>query len=336
MAPEGCATPEWLHPLSDAELLPRLQLWTLRELRELAGVGEDRGATYAYDTVVENQRGMFLFGYAMFLAHQRWRAFDPPAFQVVRNDLELPVPLAHGAHEITQIPLPDLGWEWEWPEWRVLMAGEVDEHGWCYLAVRFQSKHWSGRYRLGRFVRRRIWTRLRVRHGLGCDTRNLSAVLRVSSARKRDRWLGLVTRVRRKHVATHGAIAMSDNDDASEVASLASSQMSILLLSPQPLSPLPETLPPLLFPELVAHLQLLPLDRMRTQVLVQQLASIDDSRLAAVSQVPALQELLGTYTYDLLRNTLPPLLQDATRHLANRALVEELLENVLLLTSPDA
>ncbi|ODQ80069.1 hypothetical protein BABINDRAFT_28536, partial [Babjeviella inositovora NRRL Y-12698] len=114
-----------------------------------------------YDFVVENQRGMTLFGIPMFSKHSLLEPLDPPSYQSVNTNNDV----LQGYHRaiLELYPLPDLLWDWAWDSWCILMNNDVDDQGWIYLRFFFQSSLWHGKSKLGNFVRRRIWVRLRVK-----------------------------------------------------------------------------------------------------------------------------------------------------------------------------
>ncbi|RKP25254.1 hypothetical protein SYNPS1DRAFT_29009 [Syncephalis pseudoplumigaleata] len=94
---------------------------------------------YEFESVYENQRGMFVFGVPKFSA----KIYVSP--------------------NLNSYQLPDPNWEWAHPEWTVDMSYDVDEEGWEY-AFHFYNSYWHGAYDAMRsFVRRRRWVRLRRR-----------------------------------------------------------------------------------------------------------------------------------------------------------------------------
>ncbi|ANZ73554.1 BA75_00586T0 [Komagataella pastoris] len=106
-----------------------------------------------YDMVIENQRGISLFGIPLYGGNSLVHPLDPPNYETESgkpvNDFEL-------------FPLPDLSWRWTWDKWRVLMIGDLDEQGWSYAYTRFRSHRWRGIYRVNNFIRRRLWIRERI------------------------------------------------------------------------------------------------------------------------------------------------------------------------------
>lgn len=111
-----------------------------------------------FDFLVENQRGMKFFGIPLFSNRSLIPMVDPSTYQLLKGN---GVTLSY--NNMKNYPLPDLGWEWSWDEWYVLMANDVDDQGWIYSSIIFNSNHWKGKYRFGNFVRRRVWMRMRNR-----------------------------------------------------------------------------------------------------------------------------------------------------------------------------
>jgi hypothetical protein len=59
--------------------------------------------------------------------------------------------------------VPDPSWEWAWPEWRINLDQHMDEDGWEYSFM-FKGKFsWHKPKWWNSFVRRRAWTRKRVK-----------------------------------------------------------------------------------------------------------------------------------------------------------------------------
>lgn len=111
------------------------------------------------ELIIENQRGLKLFGIPLFSSNILFPLVDPPPFQRLDG---LRVSLALNA--IANYPLPDLGWQWGWDQWYVLMLADVDEQGWVYLLMFLWLGHrWHGKYYFADFVRRRLWVRMRQR-----------------------------------------------------------------------------------------------------------------------------------------------------------------------------
>lgn len=104
------------------------------------------------DTVIENERGWFFFGYPYF-SNNSLLPWDPS-----RWSSDTGTPISGGPREIA---VPDDTWVWIWHTWYTDMCGDVDDQGWRY-AWRFGSSTWHGSHTWFRsFVRRRIWRRLR-------------------------------------------------------------------------------------------------------------------------------------------------------------------------------
>ncbi|KAJ4306082.1 hypothetical protein N0V88_000878 [Collariella sp. IMI 366227] len=59
--------------------------------------------------------------------------------------------------------VPDPSWEWAWPEWRINHDDNVDEDGWQYSFAFYRKFSWHRARWWNSFVRRRAWTRMRVR-----------------------------------------------------------------------------------------------------------------------------------------------------------------------------
>lgn len=117
---------------------------------------EDDTIDIAFDVIIENQRGLKLFGIPLFSRKSLIPFLDPPLFQRLDG---LKVSLSLG--KIENYPLPDFGWQWSWHQWYVLMLNDVDELGWVYLLIFLRLRlRWHGKYYFGDFVRRRLWVRM--------------------------------------------------------------------------------------------------------------------------------------------------------------------------------
>lgn len=115
---------------------------------------------YAFQFIVENQRGMKFFGIPCFNKKSLIPLIDPPQYTRVDGSR-----VTVSEDRIENYPLPDLGWRWGWDLWYVSMLNDVDEQGWLYLSIIFRKGlHWHGKYSIGNFIRRRLWVRLRIRH----------------------------------------------------------------------------------------------------------------------------------------------------------------------------
>lgn len=111
---------------------------------------------YKFEALIENQRGLRMFGVPLFSGKSLLPLLDPPRY--LRLDGKR-VKLAYDS--IDNFVLPDFDWAWTWSLWYVVMMCDVDESGWAYLS--FWGKRWHGHFRFGDSVRRRVWVRLRQR-----------------------------------------------------------------------------------------------------------------------------------------------------------------------------
>lgn len=133
-----------------------------------AGTADGEEDDQVMDMQVENQRGLFLFGSAIFSA-QGLLPHDPKPFTRLDGSAV--------GFNIQDYEPPDDSWVWLWPGWHVKMSADVDSQGWSY-AWRFHSKHWHGKHRaLRSFVRRRIWQRLRVKTAVPAGVTGQSQLL---------------------------------------------------------------------------------------------------------------------------------------------------------------
>jgi hypothetical protein len=110
------------------------------------------------DILYENQRGGFLCGLALFsskalggLDHAPWT-----------NSAHKP-----SATDITNAQVPDPSWEWTWKDWHINHQEDVDEDGWEYSFAFGKKISWHGPQWWNSFVRRRAWTRKRVKKHSG-------------------------------------------------------------------------------------------------------------------------------------------------------------------------
>ncbi|KAK6203643.1 sporulation-specific protein 73 [Scheffersomyces amazonensis] len=113
-----------------------------------------------FDFIIENQRGMKLFGIPLFSKDSLIPIIDPSNYQRLDGkDLILT------NNRLDNYCLPDLDWVWCWENWYVLMYNDVDDQGWLYSNIFFSNslsdKRWKGKYYFGNFIRRRIWVKLR-------------------------------------------------------------------------------------------------------------------------------------------------------------------------------
>lgn len=117
-----------------------------------------REIEYAFEIIVEHQRGMKLFGIPLFSGKLLLPILDPPEFLRLGGSKVI---LPHGSKD--NYPLPGLDWKWAWERWYILMLNDVDECGWLYLLFWRIGSCWHGKYYFGDFVRKRLWVRLRKR-----------------------------------------------------------------------------------------------------------------------------------------------------------------------------
>lgn len=108
----------------------------------------------AIDVLYENQRGGFLCGIPLF-SPKALGQLDPPAW----------TNFAHKSSptNIYTAQVPDPSWVWAWPEWHINRDVGVDEEGWEYSFMFTKTFSWHKPKWYNSFVRRRAWTRKRVR-----------------------------------------------------------------------------------------------------------------------------------------------------------------------------
>ncbi|KAI0472887.1 hypothetical protein GGR56DRAFT_587581 [Xylariaceae sp. FL0804] len=114
----------------------------------------------AIDVLYENQRGGFLCGIPLFSCAALGN-LDPPAW----------TNFAHNASptDIHNAQVPDPSWEWVWPEWRINRDEciDADPDGWEYSFMFSKKFSWHRPKWYNSFVRRRAWTRRRIKKGFG-------------------------------------------------------------------------------------------------------------------------------------------------------------------------
>lgn len=110
----------------------------------------------AIEILYQNERGAFLCGIPLFSA-QALGNLDPPAWT---NAAHKPSPT-----DIHTAQVPDPSWEWAWSEWRINhdADAEEDDDGWEYSFMFARQFSWHGPTWWSSFVRRRAWTRKRVK-----------------------------------------------------------------------------------------------------------------------------------------------------------------------------
>ncbi|KAL1898431.1 hypothetical protein Cpir12675_001898 [Ceratocystis pirilliformis] len=115
---------------------------------------------WVIDVLYENQRGLFLCGMPLFSAEALGN-LDPAPWTNAFHKPSLTDP-----HEAQ---LPDPSWQWAWSEWRINHDSltDCDEDGWEYSFMFSNKFSWHGRTWYSSFVRRRAWTRKRIRKHTG-------------------------------------------------------------------------------------------------------------------------------------------------------------------------
>lgn len=125
---------------------------------KLSQITQNASFEYKLELVIENQRGLKMFGIPVFSDKSLVPLLDPSNFQAIDGkNLRL---INNNLHNL---PLPGLNWQWDWDTWYILMLNDVDDQGWIYSKWLFRSHHWKGKYYFGNFIRRRVWIRLRKR-----------------------------------------------------------------------------------------------------------------------------------------------------------------------------
>ncbi|KLU88477.1 hypothetical protein MAPG_07463 [Magnaporthiopsis poae ATCC 64411] len=120
------------------------------------GAGSSQEVESAIDILYENERGALCCGYPLF-ASRALGNLDPPAWTNVAHK---PSPT-----DIRTAQVPDPSWDWAWPEWRINHdeQGCTDKDGWEYSFAFHNKFSWHGPKWWNSFVRRRAWTRRRVK-----------------------------------------------------------------------------------------------------------------------------------------------------------------------------
>lgn len=80
---------------------------------------------------------------------------DPPHWT---NSVHKPSPTS-----IDTAQVPDPSWTWIWPEWHINKDVDVDDNGWEYSFMFAKTFSWHPARWYNSFVRRRAWTRKRVK-----------------------------------------------------------------------------------------------------------------------------------------------------------------------------
>lgn len=106
------------------------------------------------DILFENERGGFLCGIPLFSAKALGN-LDPAAWTTRFGKASATNP--------SNAQVPDPSWRWAWKDWSINKEDDVDEDGWQYSFAFSKKFSWhSGRW-WNSFVRRRAWTRKRVK-----------------------------------------------------------------------------------------------------------------------------------------------------------------------------
>lgn len=112
------------------------------------------GVESVIDILYENQRGGFLCGIPLFSS----RALGGLDHAPWTNSAHKP-----SATDITNAQVPDPSWEWAWKEWHVNHQEGLDDDGWEYSFAFGKKISWHGPQWWNSYVRRRAWTRKRVK-----------------------------------------------------------------------------------------------------------------------------------------------------------------------------
>lgn len=112
----------------------------------------------AIDILYENERGGFLCGMPLFSSRALGNLDPSPWTNIAQKT---------SATNITNAQVPDPSWEWAWKEWHINHTDEVDEEGWEYSFMFSKKYSWHKKTWWNSFVRRRAWTRKRVKKDTG-------------------------------------------------------------------------------------------------------------------------------------------------------------------------
>lgn len=108
----------------------------------------------AIDILYENERGGMFCGIPLF-SPKALGQLDPPNWT---NFAHKPSPTS-----IHTAQVPDPSWVWSWPEWHINKDEGVDDNGWEYSFMFAKVFSWHLPRWYNSCVRRRAWTRQRVR-----------------------------------------------------------------------------------------------------------------------------------------------------------------------------
>ena len=107
------------------------------------------------DILYENQRGGYFCGCLPLFSAKALGNLDPPPWTNL-NQKASPT-------DIYNAQVPDPSWKWAWKEWTINKDVGVDEEGWEYSFMFSKKFSWHGPTWWNSFVRRRVWTRRRVK-----------------------------------------------------------------------------------------------------------------------------------------------------------------------------
>ena len=122
------------------------------------GHKKDSDSDGVIDILYENERGGFLCGCLPLFSAKALGNLDPAPWTNI-NQKASPT-------NIYNAQVPDPSWRWAWKEWTVNQDVGVDEEGWEYSFMFSKKFSWHGPSWWNSFVRRRAWTRKRVKADL--------------------------------------------------------------------------------------------------------------------------------------------------------------------------
>lgn len=118
----------------------------------------NKDAESAIDVLYENQRGGFLCGIPLFSSKALGGLDAAPWTNIAQKP---------SATDIHNAQPPDPSWKWAWEDWHINHSDEVDDDGWEYSFAFGKKISWHGPTWWNSFVRRRAWTRKRVKKQVG-------------------------------------------------------------------------------------------------------------------------------------------------------------------------
>lgn len=145
-------------PGQDEEALDIEERGRMLEVPKIAIANPPKEPESAIDILYENQRGGFLCGIPLFSA-QALGSLDPGPWTNAA--------LKPSATNITNAQVPDPSWQWAWKDWVINHQDGVDEDGWEYSFAFSRQFSWHGPHSWNSFVRRRAWTRKRIKKQSG-------------------------------------------------------------------------------------------------------------------------------------------------------------------------